>query len=62
MDLSNTTHLLLRTHKPGSEFYPGNTAVTYIYADASNNIARCTFTVDVVGGKPVSLKAIRLVA
>ena len=50
-DMSNTAHLLLRTHDPGSVFYPGNTAVTYIYADASNNIARCTFNVNVVRGE-----------
>ncbi|PIK57647.1 hypothetical protein BSL78_05422, partial [Apostichopus japonicus] len=34
-----------RSHQPGQSFMVGLTTVTYVFSDASNNIARCIFNV-----------------
>lgn len=57
-DISGTAVLSSRTNQPGSFFMPGTTEVTYIFADASNNIAICNFTIIVIEGRynPHSIK------
>ncbi|PIK57645.1 hyalin [Apostichopus japonicus] len=44
-DISGTERLDDRSHQPGQSFMVGLTTVTYVFSDASNNIARCTFNV-----------------
>ena len=36
-----------RSHKPGDSFGPGNTQVTYVYADDSGNTVSCGFCVTI---------------
>ncbi|XP_072042252.1 hyalin-like [Amphiura filiformis] len=42
-DPSNVVNRLLRTHKPGDTFISGTHVVTYLYVDASRNMAKCEF-------------------
>ncbi|XP_071814131.1 uncharacterized protein [Apostichopus japonicus] len=44
-DISGTERLDDRSHQPGQPFIVGSTTVTYVFSDASNNIARCIFNV-----------------
>ena len=46
-DESGNTAVFVKTHAPGDFFGVGSTTVLYIFADDSNNMASCTFTVEV---------------
>ena len=50
-DESGNVTLLVKSHAPGDIFGSGNTTVTYLYADPSNNLATCTFQVVTRKGK-----------
>ena len=50
-DTSDNVTLLVKTHRPGQRFGIGSNFVTYIFADPSNNMASCTFTVEVSLGR-----------
>ncbi|XP_072042250.1 hyalin-like isoform X2 [Amphiura filiformis] len=44
-DPSNVVNRVLRTHKPGDTFISGTHVVTYLYIDASRNMAKCEFSI-----------------
>ncbi|XP_072046539.1 hyalin-like [Amphiura filiformis] len=46
-DASGNVTLLVKTHQPGEKFGIGTSNVMYIFADPSNNMAYCTFSVRV---------------
>lgn len=50
-DLSNNVVLVSQTHMPNAFFPVGNTTVTYVYQDSSNNRANCQFVVSVLTGE-----------
>ena len=50
-DPSGVSDIVLQSHKPGTVFGSGASVVTYVFADASGNLARCTFTVIIRTGK-----------
>lgn len=50
-DSSGVSDIVLQSHKPGVVFGSGVNVVTYVFADASGNLARCTFTVVIRTGK-----------
>ncbi|KAJ8026434.1 Hyalin [Holothuria leucospilota] len=47
-DTSGTTKLQSRSHVPGDPFGLGNTSVTYLFSDASDNNATCQFYITVM--------------
>lgn len=49
-DNSGVVNLVTRSAAPGSSFNLGDTTVTYIFSDNSNNINTCVFTVTVTPG------------
>lgn len=54
-DLSGTVTLSSQNAMPGDSFDVGVTSVTYVFSDAANNRADCTFLVTVQTGEhPVS--------
>lgn len=49
-DISGTAMLQSRSNVPNSFFQVGMTTVTYTFADASRNVATCTFVITVTPG------------
>ena len=47
---SGNVSLLIKTHSPGELFPIGNTTVSYVFVDASFNMATCYFAVVVIQG------------
>ncbi|XP_072021501.1 hyalin-like [Amphiura filiformis] len=45
MDVSGNVTLLVKTHQSGERFGIGTYTVMYIFADSSNNLAFCTFSI-----------------
>ncbi|XP_072045211.1 hyalin-like isoform X2 [Amphiura filiformis] len=50
MDASGNATLLVKTHQSGEKFGIGANTVMYIFADNSNNMAFCTFSIEVNSG------------
>ncbi len=50
-DESGIATLLYQTHKPGDVFGLGTTTVSIVFADKSNNLAVCSFEVNITSGK-----------
>ena len=55
VDNSGNTNLILSTKSPGDEFNAGQTNVEYRFEDQARNTASCTFVVNIVEGKALSL-------
>ncbi|XP_072044883.1 uncharacterized protein [Amphiura filiformis] len=47
MDASGNATLVVKTHQSGERFGSGTSTIMYIFADNSNNMAYCTFSVSV---------------
>ena len=50
-DASGIVNLISRSHQPGERFTEGTTTVRYVFADASENEAACTFDVTSTEGR-----------
>ncbi len=58
VDTSGNVTLIVRTHTPGQRFGLGISTVIYIFADPSNNLASCTFSIEVSLGELISVNCV----
>lgn len=49
-DISGTANLIERSHAPSDLLPVGQTIVTYVFSDSSDNRETCSFTVTIVTG------------